>query len=247
MKKLLSGLFGIKMPDFSVIIDAAFDVALQGFLFFGIIGFLLAVIALLVVNLATSFQPKSGLMRVINIINFVYLPLLFVLVFGGFGSLLATKKYAVSEIHEGVLPSVKFAFPAFQLYLGMSSKNKDLKEAVISFASIISITSASDSWLDQQKLAIAKKEIPLMLYRGIDAVVETEIEKIGETNVDKLTLAENMDFFIPSANFWSTVEDKTTESTKDHFNKKLLSWGVYSVIVVSFLMLQLLLVVRKKN
>ncbi|MBL4651614.1 MAG: hypothetical protein JKY53_01955 [Flavobacteriales bacterium] len=246
MKKLLSGLFGIKMPSFNLIIEAAFEAAWQGFLFFGVIGFLLAVIVLLVINLSKSFRPTSGIFKTFNTLDFVYFPLLFVFFFGTFGSWLATKKCSVNEIHEGVLPSVKIIFPAFQLYLGMNSKSQNLKEAVVAFSSIVSISTDSDNWIEQQKVAVAKKDIPLMLYRGIDAIVETEIDNRGETDINKLELAENMDFFIPSATFWNTVEDKTIESTKNHFNKKLLWWGVYLLIAASFLMLQILLLVRER-
>ncbi|MBL4625759.1 MAG: hypothetical protein JKY42_11570 [Flavobacteriales bacterium] len=250
MKKLLSGLFGVGMPDFNAIIEAAYRAALEGFLLYAIIGVLLAVIILLIINLRKSFQPESNLFKFFNYINFIYLPLLFVFVFGSFGSWNSSKKYAIGEIHEGVLPSVKMIFPAFQIYLSMNdeklkSEKADLKAAVLRFSTIISITTTSDSWLEKQKIAVAKKEIPLMLYRGIDAVVQTEIEKRGNPTGDELAVAMNMSFFRPTSKFWSSTEEKLIEGTKNYFNTKLSKLSIYYAIASLFLLLQLLVLTFK--
>jgi hypothetical protein len=251
MKKLLSGLFGAGMPDFDAIIEAAYQAASSGFVWYAIVGFLLAIIALLLINLVSFIRPKTRLFRAFNYVNFLYLPVLFVFVFGTLGAWSFSKNYAVEEIHEEVLPSVKMIFPAFQLYLNMNDETLrkeqvDLQAAVLRFASIISITTTSESWVERKKVEIAKKEIPLMLYRAIDAVVQTEIEQRGNPDNDILLVATNMSFFRPTDKFWSATEEKLVESTKSYFNTKLLGWFIYSLFASSFLLFQLVLVVKKK-
>ena len=252
MGKLLGSLFGAGMPDFNGIIEGAYEVAAQGFFLYGIIGGLIALVFLLVINLVSYCRPKTLLFKIFNIINFIYIPFLLAFVIGSYGAWNFSKKNAVGEIHDNVLPAIKLAFPVFQLYLNMNEdelrKDKlDLQGAVLKFSAIISISTASASWIDQQKVAVAKKEIPLMLYRGIAAVVQTEKEEQELTAVDELTIASSMSFFKVNPHFWDTVEINLTTSTKNYFQTKLMVWLRYSLLASSFLILQMLLLMLKKK
>ena len=252
MDKLLGSLSGAGMPDFNGIIEGAYEVAAQGFFLYGIIGGLIAFVFLLVINLVSYWRPKTLLFKIFNIINFIYIPFLLAFVIGSYGAWNFSKKNAVGEIHDNVLPAIKLAFTVFQLYLNMNEdelrKDKlDLQGAVLKFSAIISISTASDSWIDQQKVAVAKKEIPLMLYRGIAAVVQTEKEEQELTAVDELTIASGMSFFKVNPHFWDTVEINLTTSTKNYFQTKLMVWLRYSLLASSFLILQMLLLMLKKK
>jgi hypothetical protein len=252
MGKLLGSLFGAGMPDFNGIIEGAYEVAAQGFFLYGIIGGLIALVFLLVINLVSYCRPKTLLFKIFNIINFIYIPFLLAFVIGSYGAWNFSKKNAVGEIHDNVLPAIKLAFPVFQLYLNMNEdelrKDKlDLQGAVLKFSAIISISTASATWIDQQKVAVAKKEIPLMLYRGIAAVVQTEKEEQELTAVDELTIASGMSFFKLNPHFWDTVEINLTTSTKNYFQTKLMVWLRYSLLASSFLILQMLLLMLKKK
>ena len=252
MGKLLGSLFGAGMPDFNGIIDGAYEAATQGFFLYGIIGGLIALVFLLVINLVSHWRPKTLLSKTFNIINFIYIPFLLTFTIGSYGAWNFSKKNAVGEIHDNVLPSIKLAFPVFQLYLNLNEdelrKDKlDLQGAVLKFSTIISISAASDSWIDQQKVAVAKKEIPLMLYRGIAAVVQTEKEEQELTTVDELTIASGMSFFKVNPNFWDTVEINLTTSTKNYFQTKLMVWLCYSLLASSFLILQIILLMLNKK
>ena len=252
MRKLLGSLFGAGMPDFNGIIEGAYEAAAQGFFLYGIIGGLIALVFLLVINLVSYWRPKTLLFKIFNIINFIYIPFLLAFVIGSYGAWNFSKKNAVGEIQDNVLPAIKLAFPVFQLYLKMNEdelrKDKlDLQGAVLKFSAIISISTASDSWIDQQKVTVAKKEIPLILYRGIAAVVQTEKEEQELTNVDELTIASGMSFFKVNTHFWDTVEINLTTSTKNYFQTKLMIWLRYSLLASSFLMLQMLLLMLKKK
>lgn len=252
MEKLLGSLFGAGMPDFNGIIDGAYEAATQGFFLYGIIGGLIALVFLLVINLVSHWRPKTLLSKTFNIINFIYIPFLLTFTIGSYGAWNFSKKNAVGEIHDNVLPSIKLAFPVFQLYLNLNEdelrKDKlDLQGAVLKFSTIISISAASDSWIDQQKVAVAKKEIPLMLYRGIAAVVQTEKEEQELTTVDELTIASGMSFFKVNPNFWDTVEINLTTSTKNYFQTKLMVWLCYSLLTSSFLILQIILLMLNKK
>ena len=61
-----------------------------------------------------------------------------------------------------------------------------------------------------------------------------------------LLVTMNMSFFRPTDKFWSATEEKLVESTKSYFNTKLLGWFIYSLFASSFLLFQLVLVVKKK-
>ena len=252
MGKLLGSLFGAGMPDFNGIIEGAYEVAAQGFFLYGIIGGLIALVFLLVINRVSYWRPKTLLFKIFNIVNFIYIPFLFVFVIGSYGAWNFSKKNAVGEIHDNALPAIKLAFPVFQLYLNMNEDklrrdNMDLQGAVLKFSSLISISAASDSWIDHKKVAVAKKEIPLMLYRGINAVIQTEKENLELYAVDELTIAYDMSFFKVNPTFWDTVEINLTTSTKIYFQTKLLIWLRYSLLASSFLILQMLLLMLKKK
>lgn len=246
MKKLLGGLLGNGLPDFDSIIVSAFAQFKLGFITYGIIGFLLAIIFLLVTNYVERFKAKSTLFKVFSYFNLVYIPVLFVLVCGSLGAWTYSRNHSISEIPEEVVPSLKISFPAFQLYLEMNHKliderNYDLKDMTMRFSKLISFESNSDAWIDQQKLKVAEKEIPLMLYRGIDAIVQTEIEKKGITDQKKIDVAMEMSFFKSGHTFWKDVENNLVDSTQNYFNLKLIWWFGYSLVGGSLLLLQLLL------
>lgn len=244
MKKLLNGLFNGGFPDFEQIINSAFDEVKQGFFLYATIGVLVSVIILLLINLVRSWKPTTSLFKFFNVINFVYFPVLFALVFGSYGALSFGKKHSISEVHDGVVPSLQVIFPTFQLYLGMQDDDDmELEDAVLKYANTIQLTTDSESWIEQKKIEVAQKEIPQMLYRGIQAMVDTEREmkNISEKKSD-VRVAQEMAFLKVNSDFWNLTEEKLKASTSSHFTNKYLMWALYSIVLASLLILELILI-----
>ena len=244
---LISALFGKGLPDFNLIINDCFIEIIRGFKLYGIIGVLLAVIVLFILNSVKRFKPKKSVFKLFNIINFIYLPLLFGITFGGFGALNFAQTFTEKQLPENVIPSIQMSFPTFQLYLTMNWKklkkeNARLEDAVTDYAKVIEIWTDSNSWVEKKKTKVANVEIARMIYKGIESVVETEIERKGSKSGDYLEVARKMNFIKVSPGFWDEVETKTLDKTRTDFRNKRIKYAILTLIFSSLLILELTLV-----
>lgn len=249
--KFLNNLFGKEFPDFSTWINESYAEIQHGFFLYGIIGFLIAVIVLLVVNKVERFKPKTKKARVFNSINFFYLPILFFLSFGGYGGLDFADKYARSQVHNKIIPVIQVAFPTFQLYIsgGWNSLKKDeatFEDAVYRFTSMVDFHTDSDSWIEQKKMEVAEVEIPKMIFFGLESVVDQEISKYSSNTKTKLEVAKKMGFLKLGFKFWNGVEQRILEKSKNNFlTKKIRLLGLIT-IASAFLIIQIILITSKK-
>ena len=243
------GLLNLGFGRIRELVNQCADSIIEGATLWGVIGFFLGLLIVLMIYLIPFLKPKSRFFKIINVFNFIYFPALFCLMLGGYGGISYAHKYVAKQIKETVVPMTKLSFPAFQIYLATSVDVKDtsisLNDAVNDFAGAISFKPKNDTWLEEKKTDMANSQVPKAIGWGIQAIVDAEIVDRGYSNVRRIEVANHMSFLKLKFSFWKDVELRTQTYANLYFAKQYMKLFFLSIGMGSLLVFQVMVLLFK--
>lgn len=222
---------------------------LFGMFLYGTIGLIAGVILMFAGRRFGFFSRKSRLLRILVIIYYVYVPLVFALAGVCFGGVSEAEKCSIKQVSLTIAPNTESFFPSYQLYLTFNwdrieTENLTFEQTMNEYLAFIEYAPKTNEWWEKKTIEIANDIVPQIAQLGIGSVVVTarnyaekqpEILKINESETKKaLVIAKNLNIEKCSRDFWDAVEVEIMRKVR------LFYKDIYSSTLLYLLCLMLL-------